>query len=92
MGWRNIPEEVPVDLSVRKVISRNVGEEAHSFVNVVGVRVFHDLLCKFVLARKESFVFVEGHEIGIHHLGVISNANLEIISSLAQVINLSIVD
>lgn len=70
------PEEVPVNLWVGQVVARDVGEETHALVDVVGVRVLDDVLGQLVFGRKEALVAVERVKVRVHHLGVVPHSHL----------------
>ena len=39
----NLPEEISVNLRIRQIISRNVGDETHPFVNIVQMGILDNI-------------------------------------------------
>lgn len=69
-------EKVLVNIGVGQVVTRDVAQGAETLEDVVGVRVFDDVISRSLLITKESLLVEEGSQVAVHHLGVVPHTDL----------------
>lgn len=72
-------EEVEVDLWIGQIVSRDVGEGRETFIDVVVLWMFNDLIGDLLLVAEQSLLVVVSGQVAIDHLSVVTDANLRII-------------
>ena len=69
-------EEVFVDFGIGQVVAGDVAQRAQSLENVIRVGIFSDFVGHALLVVEETLLVVEGGQVAVDHLGVITNPNL----------------
>ena len=76
LGQRVKAKKGSVGVGVGQVVPGDVGHGANAVIDVVVLRVVDDVLGYSLGVAKHALFAVEGSQVNVHHLGMVSNPYL----------------